>query len=135
MAVAEYPWADLIESEPWRVGDAARWDSLERLNEMYSVAGKWPAHGPDASDLTHHRDRRQAQECWLCGKLNVYYLAQGRVEVDYDKREFECVRCRVELEYVIPLVAVPRPWFWGRPDAITPTAIRDALRQWEASLV
>ena len=139
MTAVEYPWADLIESAPWRVEDREEWNRLERLNKMYSprpgLKVQWPQHGPDASDLTHHRDRRQAQECWLCSKLNTYYLAQGRVAVDYDKREFECVRCHVELEYVIPLVAVPRPWFWGRPDDITPSAIRDALQRWENPLV
>jgi hypothetical protein len=67
-----------------------------------------------------------SRPCWLCSQPNSLADAQCG-------HEYECVRCGVRLEHVVPLV---RPlsgphWVWLRPDTITPAAAIHAAEAWQ----
>lgn len=57
--------------------------------------------------------------CWSCGEGVTYYDAVGE---DYDPKvyrgadePYSCPHCKVRMIHVVPLMAMPLPWFWGNP--------------------
>lgn len=125
-----YPWEDLIEADPSRVEDKKEWDRLEQLRFL-GASGSRMTTSREQQDLMVHQNYLMQDQCWLCGQANIAYFALGRAKVPYSERQFRCIRCRVELKYSVPFVALARPWNWGRPEGITPQTVIHHAELWQ----
>lgn len=129
-ATMPYPWTDLLDEEPWREEDKKEWDRLERLRFL-GASGSKMRTTRDAQDLMVHQHYLMQNACWLCGQPNMPYFAMGRVKMPYAERKFRCVRCRVELVYSVPLMALAQPWKWARPEGISPSTVIHHAELWQ----
>ena len=122
------------ETKPEQVGDLPRFPmSPTDMKQWEMLEASLPAlvngqlSGEAHQHATRHMGHRVKHECWLCAQPNSLYDAMGCLSPPYPYANAKCHSCGIRLQYIVPFVSWPRPWFWGRPEDISLTAIQRAV--------
>lgn len=72
--------------------------------------------------------------CWLCGVKCSQYAATGMLDWERPSTRdtFTCPKCGIRLHHFVPFQAFTAPWYWTRPDDMTPEEIVTAATRMQA---
>ena len=101
----------------------------EMLEASLPALEKGQLSGEAHLSAVKHMGMRTKHACWLCARPNSLYDAVGCLQPPYPYKNAKCYSCGIRLQYTVPFVNWPRPWFWSRPEDVTLPEIQEAVNK------